>query len=289
MKTSAPLIEVRSLTKAYRTGDGPFVALQDVSLEIHRGEFLGITGKSGAGKTTLLNMITGVSSATTGEVIFHGAAGLQTLHTMSENELAQWRGENVGIVYQSFELIPSLSLVENVMLPPDFLGVYNPVITKERALELLDLVEIGRHAYKIPAHISGGQKQRVAIARALVNDPDLIVADEPTGNLDTVTAETIFRIFEDLVARGRTVVMVTHDQSQVPRFNRHYLISDGVVTRPGPADIRKPIDADPDARAFQPLREPGSLGARNGGGTQAALSLRSVSKIYGAQVGRYGA
>ena len=128
--------------------------------------------------------------------------------------------------------MPTLSLVQNVMLPPDFLGMYQPTLSKKRALELLDLVGIADHANKIPAHISGGQKQRVAIARALVNDPHLIIADEPTGNLDSVTAETIFQIFEKLVAQGKTIVMVTHDESFAPRFSRHLHIVDGVVSSP---------------------------------------------------------
>ncbi|HUV27058.1 MAG TPA: ABC transporter ATP-binding protein, partial [Anaerolineales bacterium] len=191
-----PIIQMRDVVKAYSTGEGPFLALNGVNIDIQPGEFLGITGKSGAGKTTLLNMISGVSTLTSGEVIFHGAGNGSPgsaipIHSLNEDQLAQWRGENVGIIYQSFELMPTLNLVENVMLPPDFLGSYRPTVSKERALELLDLVEIVEHAYKIPAHISGGQKQRVAIARAMVNDPALIIADEPTGNLDTVTAETI--------------------------------------------------------------------------------------------------
>ncbi len=235
-----PIMQLRHVTKAYETGDGLFTALKDVSFEIRSGEFLGITGKSGAGKTTLLNMISGVSGLTAGEVLFtgrgngaDGAAGVVLpIHAMNEDALAIWRGQNVGIVYQSFELMPTLSLVENVMLPPDFLGAYNPVISKERALELLELVEIAEHAYKIPAHISGGQKQRVAIARAMINDPDLIIADEPTGNLDTVTAETIFQIFQKLVDRGKTIVMVTHDVGFAPRFSRRLHIVDGVVGEP---------------------------------------------------------
>jgi ABC-type lipoprotein export system ATPase subunit len=232
-----PIIHLRDVVKAYTTGEGPFLALKDVNIDIQQGEFLGITGKSGAGKTTLLNMISGVSDLTSGEVIFHepknGTPGSAIpIHTMNEDQLAQWRGKNVGIIYQSFELMPTLNLVENVMLPPDFLGSYRPVISKERALELLDLVEIAEHAYKIPAHISGGQKQRVAIARAMVNDPALIIADEPTGNLDSVTAETIFQIFEKLVDQGKTIVMVTHDVSLAPRFSRRLHIVDGVVGNP---------------------------------------------------------
>src|SRR4030095_5607797 len=199
--------------------------------------FLGITGKSGAGKSTLLNMIAGVSELTSGSVLFHwvgdkSPAPSIPIHSLSEDKLAMWRGEHIGIIYQAFEWMPTLSLVENVMLPPDFLGAYQPTVSKKRALELLELVEIANHAYKIPAHISGGQKQRVAIARALVNDPHLIIADEPTGNLDSVTAETIFQIFEKLVAQGKTIVMVTHDESFTPRFSRHLHIVDGVVTDP---------------------------------------------------------
>lgn len=252
-----PIIHLRKVVKAYSTGEGPFLALKDVDIDIQQGEFLGITGKSGAGKTTLLNMISGVSDLTSGEVIFHkpnnGIPGSAIpIHTMNEDQLAQWRGENVGIIYQSFELMPTLNLVENVMLPPDFLGSYRPVISKERALELLDLVDIAEHAYKIPAHISGGQKQRVAIARAMVNDPALIIADEPTGNLDSVTAETIFQIFEKLVDRGKTIVMVTHDISLAPRFSRRLHIVDGVVGNPpdngsvqvGQVDVKDNIQVD---------------------------------------------
>jgi putative ABC transport system ATP-binding protein len=232
-----PIIQLQDVVKAYITGEGPFIALNEVNLAIQPGEFLGITGKSGAGKTTLLNMISGVDDLTSGAVIFHETGNGSVdksipIHTLDEDQLAQWRGENVGIIYQSFELMPTLNLVENVMLPPDFLGSYRPTISKERALELLELVEILEHAYKIPAHISGGQKQRVAIARALVNDPDLIIADEPTGNLDTVTAETIFHIFEKLVDQGKTIVMVTHDESLASRFSRRLHIVDGVVGSP---------------------------------------------------------
>ncbi len=239
---SHPIIHMRDVVKAYITGEGPFLALKDVNIDIQAGEFLGITGKSGAGKTTLLNMISGISELTSGEVIFHGAGNESPtsavqIHKMNEDELAQWRGENVGIIYQSFELMPTLNLVENVMLPPDFLGSYRPVISKERALELLELVDIVEHAYKIPAHISGGQKQRVAIARAMVNDPALIIADEPTGNLDSITTETIFQIFEMLVNQGKTIVMVTHDVSLAPRFSRRLHIMDGVVGNPPHNDV----------------------------------------------------
>ena len=250
---------MRDVVKAYSTGEGPFLALKDVSIDIQPGEFLGITGKSGAGKTTLLNMISGVSDLTSGEVLFYGGDNGSPLpglpiHTLNEDKLALWRGENMGIIYQSFELMPTLNLVENVMLPPDFLGDYHKIISKKRALELLELVDILEHAYKIPAHISGGQKQRVAIARALVNDPPLIIADEPTGNLDSVTAETIFQIFEVLVDQGKTIVMVTHDESLAPRFSRRLHIVDGVVGDPpknGSLPVGMPTDKGETNDIFQ--------------------------------------
>jgi putative ABC transport system ATP-binding protein len=231
------IIQLENVNKTYPVGEGTFSALTDVNLEIRKGEFLGITGKSGAGKTTLLNMIAGVSHLSSGNIQFfppdnsesiNGEDTIQ-LQNMDEDQIAKWRGENLGIVYQSFELIPSLSLVENVMFPPDLLGNYHRVGSKERALQLLADVEILEHAYKIPAHISGGQMQRVAIARALINEPSLIIADEPTGNLDSVTAETIFQLFENLVESGKTVVMVTHDDSLAPRFTRRLHITDGKV------------------------------------------------------------
>ncbi len=249
---------MRDVVKAYSTGEGPFLALKDVNIDIQQGEFLGITGKSGAGKTTLLNMISGVSELTSGEIIFHGSGNGSTapaipIQTLNEDELATWRGKNLGIIYQSFELMPTLNLVENVMLPPDFLGSYRPNISKERALELLELVDILEHAYKIPAHISGGQKQRVAIARALVNDPALIIADEPTGNLDSVTAETIFQIFEKLIDQGKTIVMVTHDESLARRFSRRLHIVDGVVGSP-PKNGSVPAASLEDVEQAEPLR-----------------------------------
>ena len=186
-------------------------------------------------------MITGISEITSGEVLFYQDAdtssngdggaqlGVVPVHSLNENELAVWRGHNLGIVYQSFELMPQLNLVKNIMLPQDFLGTYRPRISQEHALALLDRVELLEHAYKLPAHTSGGQKQRIAIARALVNDPPVIIADEPTGNLDTVTTETIFRIFESLVAQGKTVILVTHDNSLANRFSRRVYIADGEV------------------------------------------------------------
>ncbi len=246
-----PIIEIQNIVKTYPTGNGSFFAINGISLDIIQGEFLGITGKSGAGKTTLLNLISGVSEVTSGEVVFRCPTVVNPLsrdatinvNSMDEDEKAAWRGENLGIVYQSFELMPNLNLVDNVMLPQDFAGKYHPIISKQKALELLELVEIAEHAYKIPAHISGGQKQRVAIARALVNDPPLIIADEPTGNLDTKTAMNILEIFEHLVQRGKTVVMVTHDESLALRFSRRLQISDGkLVGQPGNGSLSRSLN-----------------------------------------------
>jgi len=261
------IIQMQDVVKTYKTAGTPFLALDHVDIDIESGEFLGITGKSGAGKTTLLNMISGISELTSGQVLFHGTNGNHTspafpIHSLNEDELAQWRGKNLGIIYQSFELMPSLSLLENVMLPPDFLGAYQPIISKKRALELLDLVEIAEHAYKIPAHISGGQKQRVAIARALVNDPQLIIADEPTGNLDSVTAETIFQIFEQLIQHDKTIVMVTHDESFVPRFSRHLRIVDGVVSEPTIIEPEPPAEKPRTLRFWKPAKTPAADPAR---------------------------
>jgi len=236
-----PIFQVRDLVKVYETAAGGFVALDGVSFDVYPGEFLGIVGKSGAGKTTLLNAITGVSSITSGEVIFYphangngsGPSAPLAIRSMNENQRARWRGRTVGIVYQSFELLPQLDLIDNITLPQDFDGRYGPTVSVERALELLDQVELSEHAYKLPAHVSGGQKQRVAIARALVNDPPVILADEPTGNLDSVTAEHILQVFEALVAQGKTIIMVTHDRSLMSRFSRVVEIADGEIVAKG--------------------------------------------------------
>jgi putative ABC transport system ATP-binding protein len=225
------LIQLCQVVKVYNTAAGDFTALKGINADLYAGEFVGVIGKSGAGKTTLLNMITGADMITSGEVIFSAPDGKSvSIHKLSENSLAVWRGCNVGIIHQSFQLLPMLNLVDNIMLPVDFSGHYKPHITKERAIELLKLVELEDHAYKLPAYISGGQKQRVAIARSLVNDPPIIVADEPTGSLDTMTAETIFEIFEMLIQQGRTIIMVTHDNNLSPRFTRRIHIADGTIT-----------------------------------------------------------
>ena len=220
-----PLIRLRQVTKNYRTAAGDFPALRGIDLDIYPGELVGILGKSGAGKTTLVNLISGVDHLTSGEVWIGDTA----VHNLNENQAAQWRSRNLGVVYQSFQLMPTLSLLDNVLLPMDFTGLYRGKRSSRHALEILRQMELEEHAGKLPSNISGGQQQRVAIARALANDPPIIVADEPTGRLDSVTAETIFEIFEGLVHQGRTIVMVTHDASFARRFTRLVWLADGQV------------------------------------------------------------
>lgn len=226
-KVTVPIIEMRNVAKTYSTEAGDFNALDGVNLQVNAGEFLGVIGKSGAGKSTLLNMITGVDHLTSGNVIVHTDEDV-SVHQLGEDELALWRGKTLGIIFQSFQLLPMLTLIENVVMPMDLCGVYQPRASRERALELLALVELEDQARKLPGQISGGQQQRVAIARALANDPPILVADEPTGSLDSVTADHIFDVFEHLVQdRGKTIIMVTHDNSLGPRFTRHLTIADG--------------------------------------------------------------
>jgi putative ABC transport system ATP-binding protein len=219
------MFRLRDVTKVYETVGGPFPALKGITVDFHRGEFIGIVGKSGAGKSTLVNMITGVDHLTSGEIWVAGAA----LHALDENQMVLWRGHNIGVIYQTFELLPQLSLLDNVLLPMDFCGLYKPRESAVRARRLLAEVGLEEHMDKPPTRISGGQQQRVAIARALANDPPIIVADEPTGNLDSVTAEAIFGLFEGLVAQGKTIVMVTHDASLAGRFSRVHQIVDGEI------------------------------------------------------------
>ena len=220
-----PLIRLREVAKAYNTAAGEFLALKGIDLDVYSGEFLGIIGKSGAGKTTLINVLTGIDHVTRGEVWMDGLP----IHDLDENRLATWRGRNIGIIYQSFYLMPTLSLLQNVTLPMDVCGLYRAGQSEQRALELLRMVELEEHAHKHPAAISGGQQQRVAIARALANDPQIIVADEPTGRLDSVTAETIFQIFTHLIEQGKTILMVTHDQGLSQRMSRNLHLVDGQI------------------------------------------------------------
>jgi putative ABC transport system ATP-binding protein len=227
----SPLIAMRGVVKVYMTAAGEFQALKGIDLEVYQGEFVGIIGKSGAGKTTLINMATGVDHLTTGEVWVQGTP----VHRLGEDQLALWRGRNLGIVYQAFHLMPTLSLLDNIMLPMDLCGLFHNKKSPQRALELLRQVGLEGHAHKLPSEISGGQQQRVAIARALANDPPLIVADEPTGRLDSANAENIFQIFVSLVQQGKTILMVTHDNQLSQRVSRVLSIADGELVNGGAA------------------------------------------------------
>jgi putative ABC transport system ATP-binding protein len=234
---SAPLVELRDVCKTYHTNAGDVEALEHISTTIDRGAFVGVIGRSGAGKSTLLNMITAVDSLTQGEILIDGIA----IHTMNVDQTSLWRGKNIGVVYQSFELLNQLTVLDNVMLPMDFTGGYRPGRSRQRAMELLTQVEIQEHAHKPPTKVSGGQQQRVAIARALANDPPIIVADEPTGSLDSITSQNIIRIFKDCVSRGTTVIMATHDTTLAPHFTHILHLRDGVLAhdvRPAPQAVR---------------------------------------------------
>jgi len=220
-----PLIELRQVVKVYENAAGGFRALNGVDLAIGRGEFVGIVGRSGSGKSTLMNMITGIDRPTSGQVL----VGDTAVHELSENQMARWRGRNLGIVFQFFQLLPTLSVVDNVTLPMDFARSLSVRERRKRALDLLELVDMAGHASKLPSALSGGQQQRVAIARSLANDPPLIIADEPTGNLDSKTADSVFALFEALTGEGKTVVMVTHDTALAQRIPRTVLMVDGQV------------------------------------------------------------
>ena len=219
------LIDLRQVEKAYVTPAGPFPALRGIDLQVESGEFVAVIGKSGSGKSTLINMITGIDRPTDGEVWVAGT----NLGVLNEGRLAEWRGRTVGVVFQFFQLLPTLTVIENVMLPMDFCGVFSPREWPDRAMHLLAEVGVDRHAGKLPTEISGGEQQRVAIARALATDPPMVVADEPTGNLDSKTAEAIFQLFERLVAQGKTFLIVTHDRDLAKRATRTIILADGEI------------------------------------------------------------
>jgi putative ABC transport system ATP-binding protein len=219
------LIELRHVVKKYTGTAGSVTALNGVDLQIGAGEFVVVLGKSGAGKTTLVNMITGIDRPTSGEIRVAGTA----VHTLGEDERAVWRGRNVGVVLQFFQLLPSLTVAQNVMLPMDLADRYPVPRQRERAMYLLEQMEIAEHAHKLPAAVSGGQQQRIAIARALANDPPILLADEPTGSLDSSTAQSVFAVFQDLVRQGKTIVLVTHDQDLARQAQRSVLLADGEI------------------------------------------------------------
>jgi putative ABC transport system ATP-binding protein len=222
------LIDLRGVVKQYETAAGPYLALKGVDLSVGRGEFVAVVGKSGSGKSTLINMVTGIDRPTSGAVRVAGAE----LTRLDEGRLAAWRGRNLGIIFQFFQLLPTLTVIENVMLPMDFCDLGNARERRRRAEALLERMELREHADKLPTALSGGQQQRVAIARALANDPQVLIADEPTGNLDSKTAAAIFHLFEELVDQGKTVVMVTHDNDLARRAGRAVTVADGQIVQP---------------------------------------------------------
>jgi len=221
------LVQIVDLVKSFPVGGGEVTILKGLNLDIKYGEFVSIVGPSGNGKSTLLNMITGIDRPTAGEVLVNGLK----IHKMSENQLAAWRGQHVGIVFQFFQMLPALSLLQNVILPMDFARKYSGRERRERAMHLLEMVGLEDQANKLPSMVSGGQQQRAAIARCLANDPELIIADEPTGNLDTRNAQDVFDLFLKLVEQGKTMIMVTHDKELSRRVPRVVEITDGKITR----------------------------------------------------------
>lgn len=220
-------IDLKNVSKIYSSPAGDVTALDHVNMQIRRGTFVGVLGKSGAGKSTLVNILTGVDKMTDGELW----VGDFDLHQSNQEKITRWRGKNIGVVYQSFELLNQISILDNVLIPMDLCGDYDRSSSPKRAMQLLQLLEIADHAKKSPAEISGGQRQRVAIARALINNPAIIVADEPTGSLDSQTSKIIFRIFKQIVKSGKTVIMVTHEKQLLPLFDHLFLLVDGCIKK----------------------------------------------------------
>lgn len=234
------LIELHNVIKTYQSAAGTFTALKKADLTVAAGEFVAIVGKSGSGKSTLINMVTGIDRPTSGEVL----VGDTAVHTLSEGQMAVWRGRNLGIIFQFFQLLPTLTVIENVMLPMDFCNMYSPGERKTRAMHLLEQVDMAENAYKLPSAISGGQQQRVAIARALANDPPILIADEPTGNLDSKTANAVFDLFTSLAAQGKTILMVTHDNDLARRASRSIIVADGLIVNPHVAQALNDLTVD---------------------------------------------
>jgi putative ABC transport system ATP-binding protein len=220
-----PLINLRNVVKTYNSLAGSVTALQGINLKIYPGEFLIVTGKSGSGKTTLVNVVTGLDRASSGEIWVDGAP----LHRFSMERAARLRGKTMGVVFQSFELLPTLTVLQNVMLPMDFAKRYSLREQRQRAMQLLEQVDIADHAKKYPTALSGGQQQRLAIARAMANDPAILIADEPTGSLDSGTATAVIDLFTNLVKQGRTMLLVTHDKDVAKRGSRIITLADGEI------------------------------------------------------------
>lgn len=221
-----PLIELHRVSKTYDSPSGPFTALHEINLRVSEKEFVAVVGKSGSGKTTLLNLLAGIDRSTSGEILVTGTP----VHSFSESQLAQWRGRTVGLVFQFFQLLPTLTVVENVMLPMDFAKVIPAGERQSKALKLLENVGIGDQAEKLPAGLSGGQQQRAAIARALANDPSILLADEPTGNLDEQTGTSVLELLANLNADGRTIIVVSHERDISHYASRQVTLADGRIT-----------------------------------------------------------
>lgn len=223
--TANPLIELRSVIKVYNSIADSVTALNGVDLQIFQGEFLVVTGKSGSGKTTLVNMVTGLDRSTSGEIWVDG----EPLHKFGSERATKLRGRTMGVVFQSFELLPTLTVLQNVMLPMDFAGRDSRSEQRKRAMDLLEQVDIADHAKKLPTALSGGQQQRLSIARAMANNPAILVADEPTGSLDSATANAVVDIFMKLTQEGKTIFLVTHDKDIAKRGSRMITLSDGEI------------------------------------------------------------
>ena len=218
-------VRLQQVVKTYESAAGIFTALQGVDLQVKAGEFVSIIGKSGSGKSTLINMITGMDRPTAGQVL----VGDTAVHTLTEEQIAVWRGRTIGVVFQFFQLLPTLTAVENVMLPMDYGRRFVPAERPDRAMQLLEQMGMADHAHELPSALSGGQQQSIAIARALANDPPILAADEPTGNLDSQSAESVLRLFEEWANRGKTILMVTHDSELAGRAQRTVVIADGKI------------------------------------------------------------
>ena len=222
------ILDLRQIVKAYETPSGPFTALQGINLSIQAGEFVAVIGKSGSGKTTLLNLLTGIDRPTSGRISIDGTL----LDSLSESQLAEWRGRTIGLVFQFFQLLPTLTVAENVMLPMDFAEIIPATERRSKALELLERVGVRDQADKLPVTLSGGQQQRAAIARALANDPPILMADEPTGNLDEATRTSVLELFAKLNAEGRTIIIVTHERDIRSYTDKQVTLVDGRVAPP---------------------------------------------------------
>jgi len=238
------IIDLQQMMKTYETASGPFTALKDISLRIQSGEFVAVVGKSGSGKTTLLNVLAGIDRPTNGTISINGVR----VDSLSESQLAEWRGRTIGLVFQFFQLLPTLTIAENVMLPMDFVEIIPAAKRRARALELLERVEIADQADKLPTALSGGQQQRAAIARALANDPPILMADEPTGNLDEATRTSVLDLFAKLNSDGRTIIVVTHERDISSYTDRQVTLVDGRIAPPANGGISDTERVAHDAR-----------------------------------------